>query len=255
MKKRFFSLFYVHPVTLIIIFFALVLDQFYYLFIHFFLTFIHEMSHCLTAMFFKVKVNEVAFLPIGFYAKIDDLENTSAFKQFLIILNGPLSFIISYLLIKYCFEFNLISFYTKEFALEANLTIMLFNLIPFYPLDGGRLIDIVLSNYLNEKKVRKIRLFLNLVIFVPLGYLCLQSQQYLVLSTIGILLLTQIVTLKKEYYYFLIKRKYKNNYFKETVHDKPVIVRLKNNFYFDGNELLNESKIIDKELKISNSIK
>ena len=61
--------------TIITIIISLLIGRFRLLFLQYFIAFIHELFHCIGAIIFKLKINQIHFLPFGFYAEIDDLYN------------------------------------------------------------------------------------------------------------------------------------------------------------------------------------
>ena len=108
---------------------------------------IHELGHLFIGVLLGFKAETLKIMPLGFcieftldvedYNKKIKKSNIFAFKKILIALAGPLvNFIIIIVGLIYNIESNII---------YSNLLIMLFNLIPIYPLDGGKLMKIVFS--------------------------------------------------------------------------------------------------------------
>ena len=128
----------INPLTIIIVFLSLIFGRFNYIFIHYIIALFHEICHVLIAKIFKIKVNSISFLPFGFYAKMDELEKEKPMRQLLVIIMGPLSFFPVWLILNILRLNFIISSYTYDFAFTSALTVMLFNLIPLYPLDGAR---------------------------------------------------------------------------------------------------------------------
>lgn len=94
----------------------------------------HELSHILIALTLKVDVKEIDLLPIGITAKYE--KNNSLVRELIISLAGPLaSFLFAYI-------------FKNETYKIMNFAIALFNLVPIYPLDGGRIVRCFLRNYI-----------------------------------------------------------------------------------------------------------
>lgn len=107
----------------------------------FLLIIVHELGHFLTAMLFKVEPDKIYIYPFGGISKFNLSLNEDLSKEFLILLMGPLSqFIFSLVLVKIPF----FSHYSEIINIY-NYTILGFNLLPIYPLDGGKLLNIILS--------------------------------------------------------------------------------------------------------------
>ena len=97
--------------TILTITLALLLNRHRLLFLQYMIAFIHEIFHCIGAFYYKLNVNSITFLPFGFYADIDNLYNIKWYQELIVILLGPISFFVSYLIIKYLYLNNLISLY------------------------------------------------------------------------------------------------------------------------------------------------
>lgn len=92
-------------------------------------------------MLFKVEPDKIYIYPFGGISKFNLSLNEDLSKEFLILLMGPLSqFIFSLVLVKIPF----FSHYSEIINIY-NYTILGFNLLPIYPLDGGKLLNIILS--------------------------------------------------------------------------------------------------------------
>lgn len=107
-----------------------------------FFSFFHEIGHILIGLILKVKLEKIEIMPFGFSANFiynyeDKYYNI---KEILIILAGPLTSGILAILSYYIQFINI----TVQQAIYANLLIMIFNLIPLYPLDGGRILKRIL---------------------------------------------------------------------------------------------------------------
>lgn len=104
---------------------------------------LHEYGHCLMAKYFVIDVRGITIYPIGGVAIIK-FPIYHPKEEFLITLAGPyvnFLLIIVFGTIKYFFN----SINTSlSVALYVNIVILMFNLIPAFPLDGGRLLRAVL---------------------------------------------------------------------------------------------------------------
>ena len=157
---------FIHPFSVIYIVLALMTNRFYGLVFLYLFGFIHEIFHVLTAKIFKVKTKEIVLYPTGFKAKIDDYSSLSFFKQLLIIISGPLSYFLIILIIENLHYSNIISVYGKRLCNQYNLLILLFNLLPCYPLDGGKIIDLFIAHFVDEFKCRIIRVIISFLIII-----------------------------------------------------------------------------------------
>ena len=129
-------------------------------FTYFLITFIHELGHIFMAVFFKVHVNRVKLSIFGFNAEIGNTDYPDIYKQILIIIMGPLTYFISILLIKYLYLHDFISLVMYYKALSTNKYIFIFNILPIYPLDGSKILNLLLSKFIPYNKTNKLLLLL-----------------------------------------------------------------------------------------------
>ena len=86
---------------------------------------LHEISHVITALILKVDVTEILLMPVGVSATYN--ENIPLKKEIIISLAGPIMSLI-------------MAIFSKDSLISnINFIIMILNLIPIYPLDGGRI--------------------------------------------------------------------------------------------------------------------
>jgi Zn-dependent protease len=114
---------------------------------------LHELGHSLTARRFGITVSRILLLPIGGMAEFDSIPRRPR-SELLITLAGPaVNFAIVLLLLPWLPVSTMIS--TKEvpvnltgLALEVwllNLVMGCFNLLPVFPMDGGRIFRALLA--------------------------------------------------------------------------------------------------------------
>lgn len=102
---------------------------------------LHELGHSVIALKYKIPVRRITLLVFGGVAEIEK-EPPGALAEFLIAIAGPL---VSFLLaVFFYFSTPLVSTVPPMFALVKYLAyingiLALFNLIPGFPLDGGRI--------------------------------------------------------------------------------------------------------------------
>ena len=118
---------------------------------------IHELSHLICGVVLGFKPNTFKIMPLGFsiefetnvqdYNKKIIKSNILAVKKILIALAGPLTnlFIV---IIGTIFKIDTNIIY-------ANFLILIFNLLPLYPLDGGRILISILKIFYGNKKANK----------------------------------------------------------------------------------------------------
>lgn len=110
--------------------------------------FLHEFGHGLCAKILGYRLNKITFLPFG--ASISGKENVfyKPSHEIIVAISGPLvNGILSVICLAVFWLFPSLYVYLEDFYF-ANVTTLLFNFCPVYPLDGAR----VIFAYLKKKK-------------------------------------------------------------------------------------------------------
>ena len=110
-----------------------------------FLVLIHELGHCLMAILFHVKISKVIIYPFGGMTKLKCFVNFSIFKELLIALFGVVFQSFGFLFICFLYKYNFIREYTLNIFSFYHFRMLFFNLLPIYPLDGGKIWQLILQ--------------------------------------------------------------------------------------------------------------
>lgn len=142
---------------------------------------LHELSHSLVARKFGIEVREITLLPIGGVASMTKMPD-KPYQEFLISLAGPafniaiviIFFLPLYYLLGPNILFHPLSLPTFKHTIAhiywINLALAAFNLIPAFPMDGGRILRAALAGRLGYQKATKIAVNFGHVFALLFGY-------------------------------------------------------------------------------------
>ncbi|MBP6013963.1 MAG: M50 family metallopeptidase [Alphaproteobacteria bacterium] len=121
----------------------------------FFSIYLHEMGHALGAALFKIRTLDVTLTFFGGYARLAGNPRTP-FQQIVVSFAGPAAnLLIAAVLYWYSASAEGESFLVRSLA-YANLFLGIFNLLPGFPLDGGKIAAATLSNFMPSNRARVI---------------------------------------------------------------------------------------------------
>ena len=132
--------------------------------------FLHELGHYVVAQSLGYRLNKISFMPFG--ASISGKENVfySLKHEILVSIAGPFVNLILLIICLACFWlFPCCYFYLEPFY-YANLITLIFNFLPVYPLDGGRVLYAILKKkYKQEQAYRRVKIvgiIISILLFV-----------------------------------------------------------------------------------------
>lgn len=117
----------------------------------FFFVVLHEYGHCITAKKFNTSVSDITMYPFGGLARID-IRPERPLEELFIILAGPMVNIFLALVLTCVHAFTGGSYLMLCIYLNAALAV--FNMLPVFPLDGGRCLRSVLTIFMRGDYVR-----------------------------------------------------------------------------------------------------
>jgi Zn-dependent protease/CBS domain-containing protein len=157
----------------------------------------HEFGHVFTARAFGVQTPDVTLLPIGGVARLERIPE-EPFQEFLIAIAGPLINVAIALVLMTLFSADLS---TRHMAAmdnaqvsmidrlaSVNLFLALFNLIPAFPMDGGRILRSLLAIRLGFARATSVAATIGQLFAFALGFLGLFGNPLLIFIAIFVYL-------------------------------------------------------------------
>lgn len=168
-------------------------------------TLLHELAHMFMGILIKLKPKELKINPFGISILFETYEKSER-KKVLVALSGP----ILNLVIAIIFCFVNINNEMKEIIIYSNILIGAFNLLPIYPLDGGRVLKSLLRKTHNFQETEKfINITSNTLVIILTA---MSSILILIYHNIGIILVLiylWVLNIRENKKYILKKRVYK----------------------------------------------
>lgn len=126
---------------------------------------LHEFGHALTAKRYRVTTKHIILLPIGGVAQLESLPKTPK-QEMIIALAGPLVSLLIAVVIAPFIDIHkllsissLLSFSPTNFLFflaTVNFWLAIFNLIPAFPMDGGRVLRAFLAMHIDYDKATNV---------------------------------------------------------------------------------------------------
>jgi stage IV sporulation protein FB len=148
---------------------------------------VHEVGHLMAAWFVKVKVKRCVIMPYGGEIELEGGASLNPKKQLIIAIGGPIATCCCLLVAPI-----LDPLFAEPF-IKIQLILLIINLIPIWPLDGGRIVFSFILMF--SKKSRNYELFLIisfLIIFVSVLISFILLPRSLVIFILSIFLFVKI---------------------------------------------------------------
>ena len=141
---------------------------FNYLVIIIFILFFHDVGHIFIIKILKYKINKIEIYPFGGIIKTNIGLNSKSRDIFLISIAGIIMQLVLFLISYILFKLGFISLLSYNIFNKYNLLILLFNLLPIYPLDGSKMLSSLLEYFLSFKLTILLSYLISLIFIVIL---------------------------------------------------------------------------------------
>ena len=155
--KNILNKIYFHPIFLFTLLIFILIGRFRFIVYFMMLILVHELGHILMSLFFKWKIDKIIILPFGGLTKYNEMINRPLIEEFLVSISGILLQLIFYKFIHNYIDYKYFKF--------INCFIIIFNLIPIYPLDGSKILNVFFNKITSFKN--------SILLTVMVSYICI----------------------------------------------------------------------------------
>lgn len=248
--KNILNKIYLHPLFLIFTLIFILIGKIRFITYFMITIFIHEIGHIIVSLIFKWKIKKIIILPFGGLIKYNIKLNVSNTEELLVSISGIIFQYFFYLLLKSKIDYQYYSY--------INYFIIIFNLLPIYPLDGSKILFSILNILTSYYKSIVILCYISIVfIFIGL-YFSLIFNKLFIIVFIFLLIETYklFYSIDNLYNKFLLERylyklKFKNtkiitNIYKLKKDFKHIFIF--NNNYYSEDSILKKMFDINKKM-------
>ena len=237
---------YFHPIFLSSVLLFTLMGYFRFISYFMLLIIVHELGHILVSMIFKWDIDKIIILPFGGLTKFNEIINRPLIEEFLIAISGIVVQIIFYLLIKNSIKY--------EYFNMINYFIILFNLIPIYPLDGSKILNVIFNVFTSYKNSISLTCIVSYICIILLIFYFFNVNKLIALIIVFLLLeVNKLYKQRNELFNkFLLERYLREFKFKHkrTITSVDKMKKdYKHLFYIDG-KYLTESYFLKKMFDI-----
>lgn len=160
------------------------------------------------------KVDKIIIYPFGGLTKFDNLINTKINKELLVAISGPFVQILLFIFLLYLHSKGYINNNVFEKIKLINTSLLCFNLLPIIPLDGSKILQLIIESFFTFRLSNKIILIISLVFITMI----LLIDRKILIIVLALILIKSIYFEIKEFSYkynkFLLERYIYNINFK-----------------------------------------
>lgn len=201
----------IHNITYITMLISFLSGYFQYIYILLLIIFIHEFGHFFISNLINIKANKIIIYPFGGLTIYDSDLNLNTNKELISLLGGITFQLLFYFLVVIIHNNNLMTDNVFNIIKRINIILISFNFLPILPLDGGRLLNILLDKIFPYRLSNKLTLIVSILF---LGLFIMYKRTILSILLFVFLLkeiILEINNIDNKYMTFLFER-YKNNY-------------------------------------------
>jgi Zn-dependent protease/predicted transcriptional regulator len=151
---------------------------------------LHEYGHALTARKYGIKTRDITLYPIGGVARLERMPEKPVEELWVALMGPAVNVVIGALLLVYLLATNTLVPFKQvtagsgsvfERLMIVNFTLVLFNLLPAFPMDGGRVLRALLAMRMEYVRATQVAAYIGQGMAFLLGFVGLFGNPFLLL--------------------------------------------------------------------------
>lgn len=248
--KNILNKIYFHPLFLITVLIFILIGEFRFISYFMLLIIIHELGHVLVSLCFKWNIEKIIVLPFGGLTKFNEIINRPLIEEFLIAIAGIVFQMVFFILIKEKIDY-------KYFSI-INYFILIFNLIPIYPLDGSKILNVLFNKITNFKNSILLTVIISYISIIGLLIVIARVNKLIVLVIAFLLIEVNKLYKEREYIFnkFLLERYLGEFRFKreKTINNVSEMKKDYRHLFYVNNKYLTENYFLKKMFDITSNL-
>lgn len=247
---KFLNKIHINTYTIILVFLAFLGGLFKETIIISVILLIHEFGHYIMMIYYNWNVMKVDIYPFGGITHLDEKIDKPLKEELVISIMGPFFQVLLFLIMFFLYKNNIINIYIYNIFKNYNLPILIFNLLPILPLDGSKIINIILNKIFNFRLSYILNIFISIIFLIIFCIIFNKDSSYYIII---IFLIYQIIYNYKNRYiiynrFILEKKLRKSEYIKyKKVNDHKKMYRNKRNLIKNNGSYITEYNYINKK--------
>lgn len=205
---------------------------------------VHELGHYFACLITNVNVKKIIIYPYGGLTKIEDIIDIDFNKELFISIMGIVMQSIYFIFVYFLYKNNLVREYTFKIFNNYHYSMLIFNLLPIYPLDGSKILNILINKIFNFKLSNILLIIISIINIIIMFLIFKFNYSYIMI--VGIIincLFNYIKNIKYLYNRFLLEK-----YLYKKTYNKNKIINNYNKMYRNTNHIIkNNEKYIKEE--------